>query len=334
MAQSGRSPLTARQVGDLMFYVIAGVLVGGRLGHVIFYGGGRPLIEIDSTFPYWEVLKIHKGGMASHGGMAGVILACWLFARRHKLSAIHLFDLGAIAAPAGLFLGRLANFVNAELWGKALPEHLQKDPPWWSVKYPDEIRTWPAERLVELRASAEAVADALPAEMQEVMSRFSWEQWLARMPVDGEARGLVHATLDQIVAAFQHGNEIVVGQLGSMREWFVAYYPSQIFQAISDGPVLVAALALAWWKPRKPGVVGCWFLVSYGVLRIATEVFRQPDEGVALLLGLSRGQWLSVLMAAAGAALLPWVVRRAAPKYGGLVGKARRHEGTKARRDG
>ena len=76
-----------------------------------------------------------------------------------------------------------------------------------------------------------------------------------------------------------------------------------------------------WLKPRKPGVVGSWFLMVYGVLRIVSEMFRQPDEGVALILGLQRGQLLSVLMILGGAIGLWIVSRRNVEKLGGLLKK-------------
>ena len=99
--------------------------------------------------------------------------------------------------------------------------------------------------------------------------------------------------------------------------------PSQLLQAITDGPLLIAVLALIWLRPRKPGVVGAWFLISYGLMRIATEVVRQPDAGVKALLtplgDLSRGQVLSVLMVLSGIVGLVIVARRDAEPMGGLL---------------
>ena len=99
-----------------------------------------------------------------------------------------------------------------------------------------------------------------------------------------------------------------------------AYYPSQIIQALTDGPILVAILALIWLRPRKPGVIGGTFLIAYGVMRIVTERYRQPDEGVALLFGaLSRGQVLSILMVLAGIAALILCQRRKVERISGLL---------------
>ena len=123
-----------------------------------------------------------------------------------------------------------------------------------------------------------------------------------------------------VVRAVREGNSQVVE---TVQPLLTAFYPSQIVQAVTDGPILMAVLVLAWWGPRKPGVVGSWFLISYGVLRILTEFARQPDVGVAGLatpLGeLSRGQVLSVLMVLAGAVGLRLCAGREVEPIGGLV---------------
>ena len=289
MAKTGRSPLTVPGAADLMFYAIAGVLVGGRLGHVIFYAGGRPLIEFSHSFPYWEVLAINRGGMASHGGMIGVILACWWYAHRRNVPALHLFDLGALTCPVGFLLGRLANFVNAELWGKALPDSMQTNPPWWSVKYPEEI-------LQNGFAHYEAVYRDL------------WGL------IGGENTFLEHV----VAIAKDSGHSLHAQVRAALEPLLTAYYPSQIFQSLTDGLLVGLILILLWLKPRKPGVIGAWYLTIYGALRIVTEVFRQPDAGVGLWWGLSRGQALSAVMVIVGLILLAWCTRREVEPLGGL----------------
>jgi phosphatidylglycerol:prolipoprotein diacylglycerol transferase len=122
------------------------------------------------------------------------------------------------------------------------------------------------------------------------------------------------------VRAAGEGNQQVIE---TVQPLLTAYYPSQLIQALTDGPILMAALVVAWWGPRKPGVVGSWFLISYGVMRILTEFARQPDEGVAGLvtpLGeLSRGQVLSILMTLVGVVALVICARREVEPIGGLV---------------
>src|SRR5690606_25867489 len=100
------------QVEDLLVWMVVGVILGGRLGFVLFY---QPAYYLANP---GQILAVWQGGMSFHGGFLGVIMAVALFARRRGASAVSLGDAVACAVPPGLFLGRLANFVNAELWGK------------------------------------------------------------------------------------------------------------------------------------------------------------------------------------------------------------------------
>ncbi len=286
-AKTNRSSLSVTDAGDLLFYIIMGVLLGGRLGYAIFYQPGL-FIGFSSSPPWWDLLAINQGGMSSHGGMLGVIIAFTLFARRRKLSALHAIDLGALACTPGLCFGRLANFVNGELPGRALPEAMWSNPPWWSVKYPDDVLSMEPMSTQFLR-------------IQENLASVPGAQFLGQ---------------GEIVSAAKAGDQTFIDALLPV---LTPYYPSQIFQAITDGPILGLVLALIWLRPRKPGVVGCWFLIVYGIMRIASEQFRQPDEGVALLLGFSRGQVLSAGIIAVGVGLLLLFLRRDVPKMGGLL---------------
>jgi phosphatidylglycerol---prolipoprotein diacylglyceryl transferase len=104
--------LTRKQTEDMMVWAIAGIMLGGRLGYVLFY---KP----DYYFSHPQhILAMWEGGMSFHGGMLGVIVAFWLFARRRQIPYLRLMDMIACAAPIGLFFGRLANFVNGELYGR------------------------------------------------------------------------------------------------------------------------------------------------------------------------------------------------------------------------
>ncbi len=285
MARTGRSIIPAAAVGDLLVYCVVGVLVGGRLGYALFYNPDL-FLSFSPSPPWWELLAIHRGGMASHGGIAGVIIAMVIFAHRHRLPAWHLIDLAALCAPPGLFLGRLANFVNGELWGKPLAASMQTDPPWWSVKYPEEVFVGEVD-LTEIEGAV------------------------------GGTATLAKTVVERLHAGDASVMDVVVPQL-------TAWWPSQLIQAIADGPILLAVLVCVWWKPRRPGVVSAWFLLAYGTLRILTEVVRQPDDGVVLILGLQRGQLLSVGMVLVGAYVLWWVTRRSISSIGGLRG----HPGT------
>jgi phosphatidylglycerol:prolipoprotein diacylglycerol transferase len=120
-AAMDRPAATPTQVDDFVTWATLGVILGGRLGYVLFY---RPGYYI--TAPH-EALFVWQGGMAFHGGMLGVILAALWFCRRHGLDPLAFGDRVAPAVPVGLFFGRIANFINGELWGRP------SDMPWAMV---------------------------------------------------------------------------------------------------------------------------------------------------------------------------------------------------------
>ena len=112
-ARAGRSLVPAPQIADLIIALVVGVLVGGRLGSYFLYDGW----ESFTTDPL-GVFKVWDGGMASHGGFIGVTIALAWFSRKQRIPFFHLADLIVSVAPLGLFFGRIANFINGELWGK------------------------------------------------------------------------------------------------------------------------------------------------------------------------------------------------------------------------
>lgn len=116
-------PLSPEQLEEFLTWVIVGIILGGRIGYVLFYGHGQFLDDPLSIFRVWE------GGMAFHGGFMGVVAAGLLFCWKHKISVVGLADLLALATPLGLLLGRVANFINGELWGR--PTDLP-----WGVIFP------------------------------------------------------------------------------------------------------------------------------------------------------------------------------------------------------
>ena len=120
-----RAPMAADRVDDLLTWVILGVILGGRLGFVLFYEPGFYLANPA------EIIKVWQGGMSFHGGFAGVIVATWLFCRANAIPPLRLADAMAVVAPIGIFFGRIANFINAELWGR--PTDLP-----WGVIFPGE----------------------------------------------------------------------------------------------------------------------------------------------------------------------------------------------------
>ena len=116
---------TRRDVEDLLFYGVLGVIIGGRLGYVLFYKPGYYAANPLEIFAVW------KGGMAFHGGMLGVIAAMLVFARTRKRSWMEVTDLIAPCVPTGLASGRIGNFINGELWGRAADPSLP-----WAMIYP------------------------------------------------------------------------------------------------------------------------------------------------------------------------------------------------------
>lgn len=116
-------PANALQIDDLLTWVALGVILGGRLGYVLFY---KPAQYIANPA---DILMVWQGGMSFHGGMLGVIIAMVLFARRHKIPLLSLADAVAAATPIGLFFGRIANFINGELYGRATDVS-------WAVLFP------------------------------------------------------------------------------------------------------------------------------------------------------------------------------------------------------
>lgn len=111
LAEAG-APMTRDQADDMIGWVTAGIILGGRLAYVLFYDPGTYLSAPLKTLELWA------GGMSFHGGAVGVAVAIFAFAARHRLKWLRVLDYVAMCAPIGLFLGRIANFVNGELWGR------------------------------------------------------------------------------------------------------------------------------------------------------------------------------------------------------------------------
>ena len=119
--RTGQPRPSLESIDDFLVYVAFGVIIGGRLGHVLIYDPGFYFAHPLEIFQTW------KGGMAFHGGLIGAIAGMALFARAEKLPFLTCVDLGAVVAPIGLFLGRLANFIKPEMWGR------ESDVPWAMV---------------------------------------------------------------------------------------------------------------------------------------------------------------------------------------------------------
>jgi phosphatidylglycerol---prolipoprotein diacylglyceryl transferase len=131
----GPAPLTVADYDDFVLWVTLGIILGGRVGYVLFYN-----FDIFRAHPV-EIFKVWNGGMSFHGGFLGCVLAVVLFALKRNISILSLGDITCAVGPIGLFLGRLANFVNGELWGRAT------DAPWAMVfpSDPDQLPRHPSQ---------------------------------------------------------------------------------------------------------------------------------------------------------------------------------------------
>jgi len=300
LGRRGLTPLRPERVSDAMVAIVLGVLVGGRLGYVLFYQPSL-LIDFSPSFPFWGVLAINRGGMASHGGMLGLIAASWWIGRTERIPPLHMLDLLCLVGPIGAFLGRLANFVNGELLGRVIAPPGEAGP-WWSVRFPQELLTGHAPELTFEQQSRllDALRRVAPTETERAL----------------ESGASLAPAVEKLIAAVQNN---VAGVQEQIAPLLAARHPSQLYQAAAEGPVLMLALWLVWMRPRKPGVVTAVFLITYGALRVLTEIPRLPDDHLAnqYILGLSRGQLLSCAMVLAGAILLPILLKRDVPRLGG-----------------
>lgn len=136
---------TARQVDDFVTWATLGIIIGGRLGYVLFY---RPTYYLQNPL---EALAVWQGGMAFHGGALGVIVAALLFCRSEKLNPLAFGDRVAVVVPIGLFFGRIANFINGELWGR--PATVP-----WAMVFPHDPLQLPRHPSQLYQAGLEGVA--------------------------------------------------------------------------------------------------------------------------------------------------------------------------------
>ena len=210
------SPMARRHADDFIFHATLGIIVGGRLGYILFY---QPSILQNPL----DIFKLWEGGMSLHGGTIGVIIAIWWMARQEKLSFLRVCDYIACAVPFGLFFGRLANFVNGELWGKVTTVP-------WGIVFPG--------------------AGDLPR------------------------------------------------------------HPSQLYEAILEGPVMFAILATLFWTTKaryEPGKLFGVAALTYGAARFYVEFYRESDAQLmefAQRTGLHMGQWLTIPLLVLGAYLV------------------------------
>ena len=153
LARNGYGSLRENQVGDFVFYAaLFGVLVGGRIGYVLFY---RPSMITEDPL---GILRVWDGGMASHGGILGLIIFSGIYARLHRISWTGVGDNLVAAAPIGLFFGRMANFINGELYGRITTVP-------WAMQFPSELLDHPNEaaQVIEQTTKIDPSLNNVPA---------------------------------------------------------------------------------------------------------------------------------------------------------------------------
>jgi phosphatidylglycerol:prolipoprotein diacylglycerol transferase len=273
LSARGYSELPPENVGDFITWAaFFGVFLGGRMGSFILYGGWR-------QFPHDPLVffRVWEGGMSSHGGILGLLIFTWWYARRHHLSWTSIGDNLCVVAPIGLFFGRLANFVNGELYGRAARGVS------WAVQFPNELYD---DQTLAARAAAQLEHDPAVAAYAGKLS----------LP-------------EAIVAAArtdEHARQV-------LRVILTPRYPSQLIEAALEGIVLFCALwALRTLVKLPRGVLTGAFFILYALLRIAGEQFRQPgsDSPFAFAFGfLTYGQLLSLFLVLIGIGFLVWGFR-------------------------
>lgn len=288
MAKRNLILLSRERVSDFITFGAIGTLIGGRIGYAVFYSPSL-LTQWSGSFPFWGVLEVHKGGMASHGGIFGIILACWLYAKVSKIPILHLVDLCCFAGGFGIFFGRVANYINGELYGRAV-----ESPVAWAVKFPQEIYRWASQSKDKLISLGDVVEkmDPVPLKNGQLVdaTAVQWAEWVTKW--DGLSRGRVYMYLEQIIQHVEKGTMSVIEGLAPV---LTSRHPSQLYQAFMEGLFLSIILFFVWKKPRKPGVIAGIFGTVYAVMRIIGEQFRMPDAHIGYeLFGLTRGQWISV----------------------------------------
>ncbi len=271
LAQRGYSDLKPEAVSDFIIWgAIFGVMLGGRVGYMLLYNFQGLVTDPLSIVRVWD------GGMASHGGIVGMALYTLWYARRHQLSWRNLGDNLVVVAPIGLCFGRVANFINGELYGRATTVP-------WAVQFPKELYSgaFPSGARNEIIRGAVALNPA-------------WN------------------TEESIQEASRHSEplrEVLAAGL-------TPRHPSQLYEAALEGVVLFALLwVMRTMFKLRDGVLTGAFFVGYAVLRIAGEAFREPDAGLTwgltrgqflslFLVGIGVAFWVSA-----------WIRPRWAPRW-------------------
>ena len=290
--KKGRLFLPASQILDIVTYGAIGAIIGGRIGYCLFYAPYL-LTSFDSSFPFWGLLKIHEGGMASHGGILGLVISQLIYSYYRKVPFLALMDLAALGGSIGLFLGRIANFINGELYGRVVENKALL-----GVKFPSEIFLWIEqsknykEQLLSLKSLLPNLSQ-IPNFSPRLPSSYMWEDWVQQLAQTGSAyRAQITQVCHWIVENSAHP-QIRAG----LEPLLFIRHPSQFYQSFFGGLIPLIVICILWSKPRSAGTVAISWVFIYLLGRIFTEFFRLPDAEIGYqLFNLTRGQWLSFFL--------------------------------------
>ena len=292
LIRKGRLNIPSEKLMDVVVYGAMGAVIGGRLGYCLFYSPDL-FVSFDKSFPFWGALKIHQGGMASHGGILGFLAAQLIYAYRYKLSVFSLLDIGAMSAAVGFFFGRIANFINGELYGRVV-----EGSTWFAVRFPSELSLWASQpeiykkQLLSLKELLPSLGSFFESSLR-IPSQYEWGEWISKA-IEGDR---VYKNYISYICGLIMDVSSKTGLKEMLEPLLSLRYPSQLYQSFFGGFMPFLILSLFWLKPRKPGFIALVWVLSYLSFRIFTEFFRQPDSHIGFqFLDLTRGQWLSIFL--------------------------------------
>lgn len=268
------------KLGDFITLIcLFGVIIGARLGEFFFYWlpehGAAGLI----SDPLW-VFRVWEGGMASHGGIIATLIVAIIYSLRNKYSIAGVCDGLAIVCPIGLCFGRIANFINGELYGRPC----SPDNP-LAMKFPQELLELPLQTQQEVVQHLEQVAGKPLSALRDMGGDPNIIETVMRMTRESEP--------------FRQ----------ALGEHLTPRYPSQLFEAFGEGLVIFLVLIILRlvWKKAPHGIFSALFCLLYAAARIISECFKEPDAPTWGI--ITRGQYLSFAIAALGLVFLGIALR-------------------------
>lgn len=271
---------------------LLGVFIGGRLGYVFFYQ-----IPRDGWASFMDdplvLFRVWEGGMASHGGILGLVIFTFFYARKHKVSWTGLGDGLCVVAPIGLMCGRIANFINGELYGRIANGVA------WAVKFPDALSKRELPEYGRFNEALAAAVDADPA--------------FAKRIKEISEQGLAYprsAQFHELITANRESDAVTE----AIAPYLEARHPSQLYEGLLEGALLFAILWFVRVRfPKAPhGLLTGLFFGLYATFRIFAEAYREPDAAWVIKGVLTQGQFLSLFMYLFAAAFLIFAFRKRA----------------------